>query len=190
MGMDIRESKNIVNYGFLAFLILVGVASFFIEEQSFVLRMNSLSIPLYIFSVSIILSKSINTIRKTINAEIAKEDSKRVSINDSEKKYSIEALQSSERYILLVKRFFAIDKWTKGINIIAMLSFVLCLLSVSGIIVIGINSIWVNTFSMALVYFDFFVLDEMITRHTRKLIEQIKEEAEVKAREDIENSDS
>ena len=153
MGMDIRESKNIVNYGFLAFLILVGVASFFIEEQSFVLRMNSLSIPLYIFSVSIILSKSINTIRKTINAEIAKEDSKRVSINDSEKKYSIEALQSSERYILLVKRFFAIDKWTKGINIIAMLSFVLCLLSVSGIIVIGINSIWVNTFSMALVYF-------------------------------------
>ena len=56
MGMDIRESKNIVNYGFLAFLILVGVASFFIEEQSFVLRMNSLSIPLYIFSVSIILA--------------------------------------------------------------------------------------------------------------------------------------
>ena len=66
-----REQKNILNYGFLLALFLIGIISIFCENQVFVESINNLSIPIFLFTISTLLAKGNTYIRGRIFKSIS-----------------------------------------------------------------------------------------------------------------------
>ena len=69
-----REQINILKYGFLFFLIVVGVVSIFYKELSFINAINTLSIPIFAFSLSILLVKANQYVRQEILKKITNQN--------------------------------------------------------------------------------------------------------------------
>ena len=65
-----REFINILKYGFMIFLLFAGIVSIFNNEPYFVNSVNSLSIPIFAFSISILLVKSNQYARNEIFKQI------------------------------------------------------------------------------------------------------------------------
>lgn len=173
--MDIRSYKNIIPYGFLLFLLVAGLFSAFGNNPQVDASINSLAIPVFLFSISILLSKSNKYVRETIW--------ERVSQTDRELKstpidyYSREKYEKTNEFNLLCKKIIAVDSITRAVNLLAILSFTICLLSVTGIVSFPSDCGYINVFSLALVFFDFFVLDDILTRTVRILLDKIHEAA-------------
>lgn len=194
-----REQINILKYGFLLFLVVAGVVSIFYKDANYVNAINSLSIPVFLFSLSIIfvkankyaretVMKKIHVQEKTMNEkskEISKkseqiekiEDDKKINYYKKTKELYKESLITTEEFIFLCKYFSAIDIFTKIFIIFAMLSFVWCLLSLVGLFAINSNFIWVNIFSLAIVFFDFFVLDDLLVKAFPKRFDKLHDQA-------------
>lgn len=185
--MDIRNYKNIVPYGFLVFLIIAGVFSIFSNNEVINANINGLAIPVFLLSVSILLSKSNKYVREKVFGKIEQLD--RTIKQDHAEDYSMEKLENLEEYNMLCKHFMYVDRCTKWISIIAIISFSICLLSMIGIISIPISSGYINLFSLALVFFDFFIWEDMIQKKVDSSINKICEEAKEKAHHCIESDD-
>ena len=206
-----REQINILKYGFLFFLIVVGVVSIFYKELSFINAINTLSIPIFAFSLSILLVKANQYARQEILKKITNQN-KTVEnlhnniIQEEEKIKGIEyknkqglekqlnlmykkSLISNKELTFYYKFFFTIDLFTRIFNIIAMLSFSGCLLSLTGIVKINTNFAWVNIFSLVLVFFDFFVFEDLIKKSFNKKIEKISEQATKTVAKDMQNNE-
>ena len=78
-----REPINILKYGFILFLLFSGTVSIFNNEPYFMNSVNSLSIPIFAFSISILFVKSNQYVRteilkqiqnKSITTDILKKD--------------------------------------------------------------------------------------------------------------------
>lgn len=65
-----REPINILKYGFVLFLFFSGIVSIFNTETYFINSVNSLSIPIFAFSISILLVKSNQYARTEIMKQI------------------------------------------------------------------------------------------------------------------------
>lgn len=173
--MDIRNYKNIIPYGFLLFLLVAGLFSAFGNNPQIDASINSLAIPVFLFSISILLSKSNKYVRETVQEHISQMDRElNRTLNDD---YSRAKLEKMNEYNLLCKKFIAVDKITRAINLFAILSFAICLLSVTGIVSLTSDCGYINVFSLALIFFDFFVLDEIMQRMVRTSIDKIHEAA-------------
>ena len=194
-----REKKNIFNYGFLVFLIVIGIVSIFSKNTSILNAVNSLSIPIFIFSIATILSKigsffDNSLFEKVISEEkrdeeydkLVKRQEERIEkINSTsanfleEKNFLNEVMESSikcKAYLAsLYKRKVQYSNLVYALNCIAMLSFTLCLLSLIGIIPFNFNCSWVNIFSLALVFFDFFVLDDLLKKREAKILSKLRQ---------------
>lgn len=206
-----REQINILKYGFLFFLIVVGVVSIFYKELSFINAINTLSIPIFAFSLSILLVKANQYVRQEIlkkitnqnkivenlHNNIIQEEEKIKGIEyknkqELEKQLSLmykKSLISNKELTFYYKFFFTIDLFTRIFNIIAMLSFSGCLLSLTGIVKINTNFAWVNIFSLVLVFFDFFVFEDLIKKSFNKKIEKISEKATKTVAKDMQNNE-
>ena len=88
------------------------------------------------------------------------------------------SLISMKELNFLCRYFSFIDTFTRLFNAIAMLSFTWCLLSLTGIFTINYNFAWVNIFSLAIVFFDFFVFDDLLTKTFKKKLDNLHEQAE------------
>ncbi len=173
--MDIRSYKNIIPYGFLLFLLVAGLFSAFGNNPQVDASINSLAIPVFLFSISILLSKSNKYVRETIQEHISQIDRELNGTPNDD--YTRAKYEKMNEYNLLCKKFFTIDKFTRAINVFAILSFAICLLSVTGIISFTSDCGYINIFSLALVFFDFFVLDDIIQKTVRTSIDKIHEAA-------------
>ncbi len=201
-----REFINILKYGFMIFLLFAGIVSIFNNEPYFVNSVNSLSIPIFAFSISILLVKSNqyarNEIFKQIQNKSITTDNLKKDIDKKEKifketvydctidecKKKIEkhehlsqlykdSLISLHEYNFFCNYFITIDYFTRLFNLIATLSFSWCLLSLTGLFKITGNFAWVNIFSLALVFFDFFILDDLISKMIGSKIKFFREQA-------------
>ena len=205
--MDIRNNKNIVSYGFLLFLIVAGLYSILGDNPNVENNINSLAIPVFLFSVAILLSKANKSIRESVNEKKGNLDrdinrlqrsGNSVETYDASRAYTIDELKklrnqvretnkTYNEYGLLCKKIIAVDLFTRVINWFAVLSFSVCLLSLIGVIQFSANCGYINTFSLALVFFDFFILDDIVQKAVRKALEKIEEEAEKKSVQDSVN---
>ena len=186
-----RETKNIIMYGFLLFLIITGITINFISNTVIINNIKCLSVPVFIFTISLLFVKAnylirqqtlkvINTIEQTTkNNEkeskhsLSELESLMNSIDDYKKHFS-EILHDKEqikynlveskKLTFLYKNFCIIDIFTKLFNIIGVLSFALCLLSVTGLFSIEISSPIIEIFSLCIMYFDFFILEDLLTK--------------------------
>lgn len=202
-----REPINILKYGFVFFLFFSGIVSIFNTETYFINSVNSLSIPIFAFSISILLVKSnqyarteimkqmqnrntaIDNIKEYIdkkeklisesecNNEIDKVSNKIEMVNQINQLYK-DSLISVHEYNFFGKYFITIDFFTRLFNLIATLSFAWCLLSLTGLFKITGNFAWVNIFSLTLVFFDFFILDDLMSKMIRNKIKFFREQAE------------
>ena len=204
-----RDSVNIIKYGFMLFLIISGIVAIFSNESYFISSVNSLAIPIFAFSISILLVKANKYMRTNVLAKMRNQD--KISyelekdidkekehlekancngrIEDYENEMAIMAqlnqlykssIVSHRIYIFLSKYFNVIDVFTRVLNIIAMISFALCLLSLIGVFRITGNFAWVNIFSLALVFFDFFIFDDLMEKALVEKLNRIQEQAKKK----------
>lgn len=84
-----REPINILKYGFMIFLLFSGIVSIFNNEPHFINSVNSLSIPIFAFSISILLIKS-NQYART---EIIKQIQNRNTAIDNKKEKRISEIE-------------------------------------------------------------------------------------------------
>lgn len=202
-----REQINILKYGFLLFLLVVGVISIFNQEPYFINVINSLSIPIFAFSISILFVKANQFARNEVFQRISNQnqlvENLHTDISQKEEKINkieyngkddlkkqlnqlyTKSLISSKELTFLYKYFFVIDIFTRIFNIIAMLSFAWCLLSLTGILTINANFAWINIFSLVLVFFDFFIFDDFIKKTFNKKIDKIRIQAEQTVAKDM-----
>ncbi len=197
-----REPINILKYGFILFLFFSGIVSIFNNESYFVNSVNSLSIPIFAFSISILFVKSNQYARTEILKQIQnksrtidnfkkdidkKETMCNGGINECQNKIGEQkklkqlykdSLISVHEHNFYCKYFIITDVFTRIFNIIATLSFSWCLLSLIGLFKITGNFVWVNIFSLALVFFDFFILDDLMSKMFRSKIKRFNEQAE------------
>lgn len=202
-----REPINILKYGFVLFLFFSGIVSIFNTETYFINSVNSLSIPIFAFSISILLVKSNQYARTEIlkqmqnksmttydlkkdidkKEKLLKETMCNDTIDDCQNKIEEQeqlnqlykdSLISVHEYNFFGKYFITIDFFTRLFNLIATLSFSWCLLSLTGVFKINGNFAWVNIFSLALVFFDFFILDDLMRKMLSKKIDQLNKRAE------------
>lgn len=202
-----REPINILKYGFVLFLFFSGIVSIFNTETYFINSVNSLSIPIFAFSISILLVKSnqyarteimkqirnkstaIDNIKEYIDkkekliseiqcdSEIGKVQNKAEMMEQLNQLYK-DSLISFHEYSFFGKYFITIDVFTRLFNWIATLSFCWCLLSLTGLFKITGNFACVNIFSLALVFFDFFILDDLMSKLISRKINQFRKQAE------------
>lgn len=188
-----REQINILKYGFLLFLVVAGVVSVFYQDENYVNAINSLSIPIFSFSLSIIFVKTNKYARETVLKRIQSQEKimneqsqkisqkseriKKIDSNEEINELYKESLISAEEFKFLCKYFFTIDLFTKIFNTFAMLSFAWCLLSLVGLFDINSNFVWVNIFSLAIVFFDFFVLDDLLIKLFPKKFDKLHDQA-------------
>lgn len=202
-----REPINILKYGFVLFLFFSGIVSIFNAETYFINSVNSLSIPIFAFSISILLVKSNQYVRTEIMKQIQNKnmaidnkkknidkieqhisesecnseidgDPNKIEIMNQIKQLYKDSLISVHEYNFLGKYFFTIDFFTRLFNLIATLSFSWCLLSLTGLFKITGNFACVNIFSLALVFFDFFILDDLMSKIISRKINQFHKQAE------------
>ena len=184
--MELRDNKNITSYGFFLFLILAGVLSIIGINDTIRKGINSMSIPVFLLSLAIVLSKANSFIRDNAFMEIDKTDMKLH--NSRSHDYSIDSLKDLNAYVLMVKRVDHIDKATKVINTIAIICFAICPLTMMGIIPFPADCGYINVFSLALVYFDFCILDDVLRKIVRISKDRILEEAKQKAKKQIDDN--
>ncbi|MBQ4631284.1 MAG: hypothetical protein IJB70_09900 [Clostridia bacterium] len=195
-----REQINILKYGFFLFLLIVGIVSIFNQEANFVNAINSLSIPMFSLSLSIIFVKANKYARDEVFKKMISQekivDQKAKEVNKMSEQ--IEKAEGNEKINLykkfeelhnnslismkemsfLCKYFSTIDFFTKLFNIVAMLSLIWCLLSLVGLFTLNVNFAWINIFSLAIVFFDFFVLDDLLIKTFKKRFDKLHEQAE------------
>ncbi len=184
--MEFRDYKNIVPYGFLLFLIVSGILSIIGYNDMIRKSVNSLSIPVFLFSIAILLSKSNYYIRKNAFEEAYKSNVKLANAEDEDNPFDF--YKKLNTYALMVKRIDCIDKVTKIINSIAILCFAICPLTMVGIIPFPSECGYINVFSLALVYFDFFILDDVLQKVVHLSKNKIDKEAEMQAKEYMEDN--
>ncbi len=209
-----RETKNIIMYGFLLFLIITGITINFISNTVIINNIKCLSVPVFIFTISLLFVKAnylirqqtlkvINTIEQTTkNNEkeskhsLSELESLMNSIDDYKKHFS-EILHDKEqikynlveskKLTFLYKNFCIIDIFTKLFNIIGVLSFALCLLSVTGLFSIEISSPIIEIFSLCIMYFDFFILEDLLTKYINRKLRWIEKNAKKQVEKDLSN---
>lgn len=178
-----REQKNIIYYGFFIFLIVLGISTFFYNNDFIVNNINCLSIPVLSFSIALLLSKSNQIIRNEVLKEINLHEAKS-SLGEKTEDYKLQ-LTETEIYKIYVKKFCKVDTFTRIINSFATISLVWCLLSLIGIFRIEINSHFVNAFSLALIFFDFYILDDLIIKAINKINIKLSKQAEINVKRQI-----
>lgn len=194
-----REQINILKYGFLLFLVTVGIVSIFNQDANFINAINSLSIPIFSFSLSIMFVKAnkyaLDEVFKRMMSQEKIVDEHSTAVNkkseqvrkaEGNEKINLytkfeelrnSSLISMQEMRFLCKYFSTIDFCTKLFNVIAMLSFTWCLLSLVGIFTLSSNYVWVNIFSLAIVFFDFFVLDDLLVKSFKRRFEKLHDQA-------------
>lgn len=199
----------------MLFLIVTGIVAIFSCESYFISSVNCLAIPIFAFSISILLVKANKYMRANILAKIQDQDKiaeglkkdigkkeellEKVKCEDNIEDYENQmaimkqlnplyknSLVSYQTYIFLAKYFNIIDGFTRAFNIIAMISFTWCLLSLVGVFRLAGNFAWVNIFSLALVFFDFFIFDDLMEKMLNRKITRIQEQADKKTDKDEE----
>lgn len=196
-------------------MIVTGIVAIFSSESYFISSVNCLAIPIFAFSISILLVKANKYMRTNILAKIQDQDKisegmkkdigkkekllEKVKCEDNIEDYENQmaimkqlnplyknSLVSCRTYIFLTKYFNIIDGFTRAFNIIAMISFAWCLLSLTGVFRLVGNFAWVNIFSLALVFFDFFIFDDLMEKMLNRKITRIQEQADKKTDKDEE----
>ena len=207
-----RETKNIIMYGFLLFLIIAGITINFINNAVIINNIKCLSVPVFIFTISLLFVRANYVIRqqtlKIINTmEQSIKNHKKESENslseleslmnskDDYKKHFSEILHDKEqikynlvetkKLTFLYKNFCIIDVFTKLFNFVGILSFALCLLSVTGLFSINISSPIIEIFSLCIMYFDFFILDDLVTKYINRKLRLIEKNAKNQVEKDL-----
>lgn len=199
-----RNTINIIKYGFFLFLIVAGILSIFMKNEQFLVSINNLAIPIFLFSLSLLLVKWNKIVRDEVNKQLHERDAKQARKNrtceELEQKINTEnfdyktrnemykqlnelmneSLLSEMETIYLFKFFKIIDVFTIILNILAMMSFCFCLLVMTGIFVFTQNLMFINLFSLALVFFDFYILEELVRHRFEKRMLAIQRKAEKK----------
>lgn len=209
-----KDQKNILNYGFLMFLLVVGIFSFFKNDDAFVNAINSLSLPIFLFTLSTLLVKSTKYIKDSFSKAISYQDELISTVEETiklreetiaiKKKYGEEIAEDDEKlsksyeksihfwaYSNRLHKFVIFtNKVTTIINFLAAVSFAFCLLSLIGVVPFYNNFYWINIFSLMVVFFDFFIFDDIMKFVCDKLLKRIREKSEKKVKKDIEESKS
>lgn len=208
-----REQKNVLNYGFLLALIIIGIISFFYTDQMFINAVNSLSIPIFLFTISTLLAKGNNHIRTEVQKSISSQEklvndydnllhrytkilakNQQIGIDissedtDEINNLSKDTLTAHLYLKQLYKRHAVIDIFTIVINVLAMISFAFCILSLVGVINIKANFACINIFSLALVFFDFFVYDDILKKIVDKNSAKLRKIANEESKKEINES--
>lgn len=206
-----RNTINIIKYGFFLFLIVAGILSIFMKNEQFLVSINNLAIPIFLFSLSLLLVKWNKIVLDEVNKQLHERDAKQARKNrtceELEQKINTEnfdyktrnemykqlnelmkeSLLSETETIYLFKFFKIVDVFTIIMNILAMMSFCFCLLVMTGIIVFTQNLMFINLFSLALVFFDFYILEELVRHRFEKRMLAIQRKAEKKVEQDLHN---
>lgn len=207
-----KDQKNILNYGFLIFLIIIGILSFFKKDDAFVNAINSLSLPIFLFTISTLIVKSNQYIKNSFSKAISDQEeiielSERL-IKSEEK--MIEMKKSSNEDITqdkinladtigksvhslaysngLHRCFIFMHTTTIIVNIVAMFSFVFCLLSLVGLFPALQNHNWINIFSLILVFFDFFVFEDVMKVICDKAFKKIRKNSDERVEKEYEQN--
>lgn len=206
-----RNTINIIKYGFFLFLIVAGILSIFMKNEQFLVSISNLAIPIFLFSLSLLLVKWNKIVRDEVNKQLHERDAKQARKNrtceELEQKINTEnfdyktrnemykqlnelmkeSLLSETETTYLFKFFKIIDVFTIIMNILAMMSFCFCLLVMIGIFVFTQNLMFINLFSLALVFFDFYILEELVRHRFEKRMLAIQRKAEKKVEQDLHN---
>ena len=199
----------------MLFLTVSGITAIFSNESYFVNAVNSSAIPIFVFSFCILLVKSNKYMRTVIWNKIQNQDKttgslqqdihseeeyiRRIKRDDCIETYKNEleimrklnqlyrsAVISQCTYNFLGNYFNVVDIFTIGFNLVATLGFAWCLLSFTGLFRIRGDFAYLNIFSLALVFFDFFILDDFMDSMLRKILNKIQKQAEQKLDKDEE----
>ena len=199
----------------MLFLFVSGITAIFSSESYFINSVNCLAIPIFAFSISILLVKANKYMRTNILAKMRdqdkiseglekdidkkEEDLEKVKCEDNIEDYKNKmaimmqlnslyknSVISCRTYVFLKKYFDIIDGFTKAFNVIAMISFAWCLLSLTGEFRLVGNFAWVNIFSLALVFFDFFIFDDLMEKILNRDVIRIQKQANKKTDKDEE----
>ena len=181
-----KDTKSIASYGFLLFLLIATIVTLIRKDSLFVKYANGLSLPIFLLTLSVLLSKSNEGVklkliekaklkRKKIKTAPTPQksqpfpndntDYKTASKTKSTKKSFSDSLSTIYKFINIL---------TECINCIAILSFALCFLVLTGIITFEMDSSWINIASLSLVFFDFCVLDDLIDAYVKCLFKKLQ----------------
>lgn len=184
-----KDQKNIITYGFLVFLLVIGIVSIFHKDTAFINALNTLAVPVFLFTIATLIAKANQFIRNVLveeanhqepidekydkllqrAEEIAHKSNHAVEDEKLVCETRNEAYKSKVYLNAIYKRFLFISKLSSCVNFVAMISFVFCLLSLTGLFSIDASFHWINIFSLALVFFDFFVLEDWLKSYSCKL---------------------
>ncbi len=205
-----KDQKSILNYGFLLFLVIVGVLSFFKTDTGFANAINSLSFPIFLFTVSTLMVKCNKFIKDYFEKAVVQQNKivellqeqiilrKQLIAQKEERNEDVaedkimitnrigQSINNIALSMALQKYTATMNAITKIINFGATLSFAFCLLSLVGVISPLNNSNWINIFSLMLVFFDFFIFDGIMETICVKVHARICKKADKKAKSDIE----
>ena len=209
-----KDQKNILNYGFLIFLIIIGILSFFKKDDAFVNAINSLSLPIFLFTISTLLVKSTKYIKDSFSKAISYQDELISTVEETiklreeaitiKKKYGEEIAEDDEKlsksyeksihywaYCSGLRKYaICTNKIAAIINFVAALSFAFCLISLIGVLPCYDSFHWINIFSLMLVFFDFFIFEDVMKFVCDKMLKRIREKSEKIVKKDLEESKS
>ncbi len=181
-----KHSKNIANYGLLLFLLIATFVTLMLKDISFVKYANGLSLPIFLLTLSVFLSKSNEKVKSKLKTK-AKRQIKKIKLTSaSPKSQSYQNdntdYKTSSKINTTNKSFSdslsAIDKiiviLTKCINCIAILCFTSCLLVLTGIITFEMDCSWINIASLSILLLDVCVWDDLIDIYVKHLLKKLE----------------
>ena len=80
-----KHSKNIANYGLLLFLLIATFVTLILKDISFVKYANGLSLPIFLLTLSVFLSKSNENVKSKLKTK-AKRQSKKIKLTSAPQK--------------------------------------------------------------------------------------------------------
>ena len=194
-----KQRNNILLYGFLLFLLFIGVFLIFNKNETLLKSVNSLSFPILLFTISTLLSKGNEYVKNKLKEKIFNQRRKAKkcvnklkdqehlltkSENEDETTYvsklkelkttAENSKESSSFLISLCDRYIIVHRIAIFVDIISTICFAFCLVVLSGVIRLDINTIWINVISLALVLFDFSIYEEFLDIYVNHLFKKVQ----------------
>ncbi len=193
-----KQRNNILLYGFLLFLLFIGVFLIFNKNETLLKSVNSLSFPILLFTISTLLFKGNEYVKNKLKEKIfnqrrkakkcvnkLKDQEHLLTKNENEdettyvsklkelKTTAENSKESSSFLISLCDRYIIVHRIAIFVDIISTICFAFCLVVLSGVIRLDINTIWINVISLALVLFDFSIYEELLDIYVNHLFKKV-----------------
>lgn len=171
-----------------------------------------MSLPIFLFTISTLIVKSNQYIKNSFSKAISdqeeiielserliKSEEKMIemkkSSNEDITQYKINLADTIDKSVHnlaysngLHRCFIFMHTTTIVVNIIAMFSFVFCLLSLVGLFPVLHNNNWINIFSLVLVFFDFFVFENFMKVICDKAFKKIRKNSDERVEKEYEQN--